>query len=428
MTKVDQFKLANDLPVIFMDMPQVPSVAIGFMVKVGERDGGLEKAEISHVLEHMLFDGTEKLPDRMEISVAIDEIGGEFGGETSEEYTYYYLKCEPKSFAKAAFILSQMMVHPLLESHELEKEKEIIFQELDLREDEPIIKITDFLQETLFPNHPLGCSREAGKKALPKMTRDDLVSHWQKNYLTGSSVLVICGDMGKLGKIKEMTEQYFGGLKQGEREPLELVGAEKKSVTRVIDKKTAQAHFAIGIRGFPLTDERVYSARLLDIILGHSFSSRLFQEIREKRKLAYAVFSSIDFYQDTGEFTVYAGVDRKRLDEAIKATLKEMAKIAEDNSEGISDRELKKAKSFLSGRTAVQMDDPGNQAAFYAKRFLFDKEVIAPEQLVERFQKVSREEVVAVAKDLFKPEKINLVAMGEGIDEEKLYKILNLKL
>jgi len=424
MAHIEQFKLANNLPVIFVDMPKVPSAAIGFMVKVGQRDGGIEKAEISHVLEHLLFDGSKEFPERTDLAVAIDEIGAEFSGETAEEYTYYYLKTEPESFPRAAFILGQMVCYPLLKQTELEKEKKIILQELDLREDEPIVKITDFLQETLFPNHPLGCSREAGKKALPKMTRSDVVSHYQKNYRAGSSVLVVCGDKEKIGNIKNLVEEYFGSLPEGEREPLEKVGKEELGTLKIIRKKTAQAHFALGIRTFPLTDKRIYPGKVLNVIFGQSFSSRLFQEIREKRKLAYAVFSGIDFFQDAGVFSIYEGVDQRRLEEAIKDTFKEMKKISADVGQGITEKELVKAKKYLKGKIMVQADDPANQVVFYAKHFLFHKEIIQPQELVERYQKVKREELVEIARDLFKPEKINLVVMGEGIDREELKKII----
>jgi predicted Zn-dependent peptidase len=424
MTKVEHFKLSNDLPVILIDMPEVPSAAIGFMTKVGQRDGGLAKAEISHVLEHLLFDGTKELPDRTDVSVAIDEIGAEFEGGTWEEYTGFYLKVEPRSFERSVFILSQMIIHSVLKGKELGKEKQIILQELSLREDDPIIKITDFLQETLFPNHPLGCSREFAKKSLPKLTQKDLFSHWQRNYVSGSSVLVICGDRKKLESPEKLAEEYFSGFKKGEREPLETIGKDHQGWVRIVDKKTAQVHFALGMRGYSLGDERVYASRLLDIIFGHSFSSRLYQEIREKRKLAYALFSSVDFYQDTGTCSVYAGVDRKRLEEAVAAVIEEMKKIADDKKEGITEDELKKAKNYLRGRMAVQMDNPANQFVFYAKRYLFDREIIEPTELIKRYQKVQKDELVQIARDLFRPEKINLVAMGSGIDEKKLANLL----
>lgn len=424
MTKVNQFKLSNGLPVIFIQMPEVPSAAIGFMTKVGERDGGMAKAGISHLLEHLLFDGTAKFPDRTDLSIALDEIGAEFNGETSEESTYYYLKCEPKSFSRGVFILGQMVTKSLLKEKELAKEKLVISQELNMREDDPMIKTLDYLQETLFPNHPLGCSREAAIKAMPGFTRENLLDHWQNNYRSGSSVLAICGDRKKLGKIKNICEENFGVLGQGEREKLEPVNSEKPGEMKVIKRKMSQVNLGLGIRGFPLTDPRIYAGKLLDIIFGHSFSSRLFMEIREKRKLAYAVFSGIDFYQDAGTFSVFAGVDNKRLEEAVKAVIEEMKKITQDKKEGIAERELSKAKSFLRGKTAVQMDDPSTQAAYYAKRFLFDREIIAPEELIKRYEKVKREELVEVARDLFRPEKINLVAMGEKINKLNLEKLI----
>lgn len=420
MKKINRFKLSSNLPVIFIDMPEVPSVAIGFMTKTGERDGGMEKAGISHLLEHLLFDGTKKFPDRTELSIALDEIGAEFNGETSEENTYYYLKCEPRSFSRGVFILGQMVAQSLLREEELAKEKLVITQELNMREDDPMIKTLDYLQETIFPNHPLGCSREAALKAINSFSRKDLLNHWQDNYRSASSVLAVCGDKKKTGQIKNLLEENFGMLGKGEREKLEPVNEEKSGQTKIIERKMSQANIGLGGRSFSLSDPRVYSARLLDIIFGHSISSRLFMEIREKRKLAYAVFSGIDFYQDSGTFSVYAGVDRKRLGEAIEAIMEEMKKITDDKKQGITDKELIKAKSFLRGKTAVQMDDPSVQAAYYAKRFLFNKEVIEPEELIKRYEAVKREELVQIAKDLFKREKINLVVMGEGLDKGKL--------
>lgn len=420
MPKINFFKISNGLSVIFVNMPEVPSAAIGFMVKVGQRDGGLDKAEISHCLEHLLFDGTQKFPKRTDLAVAIDEIGAEFSGETAEEYTYYYLKVEPESFSKAAFILSQMICHPLLKEEELEKEKEVILRELDLREDEPITKILDFLQETMFPNHPLGCSREAGKKALPKLSRQDLLNHYQKNYRSGSSVLVVCGDFKKIGSIKNLIEEYFGVLPEGKREPLEKVGPQTRGTIKVLSKKTAQAHFAMGVRTFPLTDKRIYPGKILNIIFGQSFSSRLFQEIRERRKLAYAVFSSIEFFQDTGVFSIYEGVDQKRLKEAIDATYDQMEKVVNDGKNGIKQKELDKAKKYLRGKIMVQMDDPANQVVFYAKHFLFYNEIIQPEELIRRYQEVRKDQLVEIARDLFDPEKINLVVMGKKIEKKNI--------
>lgn len=420
MSLITQFKLANDLPVIFIHLPMVPSAAIGFMTKVGERDGGMKKAGISHLLEHLLFDGTKKFPDRTDLSIALDEIGAEFNGETSEENTYYYLKCEPGSFSKGMLILGQMVTSSLLKEEELAKEKLVITQELNMREDDPMIKTLDYLQETIFPDHPLGCSREAALKAINNFTRKDLLDHWEKNYRSGSSVLVICGDKKKLGKIKDLAEENFGSLRSGNREELNPVSRETAGQVKIIERKMSQANIGLGGRSFPLTDSRVYPGRLLDIIFGHSFSSRLFMEIREKRKLAYAVFSGIDFYQDAGVFNVYAGVDRKRLAEALAAILAEMEKVGGKGSEGISEKELVKAKSFLRGKTLVLMDDPSAQAAFFAKRFLFDHEVVEPEEILKRYEKVNKDELVAIARELFKKEKINFVVMGEGIKQKEI--------
>jgi len=420
MTKVNQFRLKNNLPVIFIHLSQVPSAAIGFMTKVGERDGGMAKAGISHLLEHLLFDGTEKFPDRTDLSIALDEIGAEFNGETSEENTYYYLKCEPGSFSRGMFILGQMVTRSLLKEEELAKEKLVITQELNMREDDPMIKTLDYLQETIFPDHPLGCSREAALKAINGFTRKDLLDHWENNYRSQSSVLVICGDKKKLGKIKDLAEENFGSLKSGVREKLMPVSRETAGRVKIIERKMSQANIGLGGRSFPLTDSRVYAGRLLDIIFGHSFSSRLFMEIRERRKLAYAVFSGIDFYQDSGVYSVYAGVDRKRLPEALTAILAEMKKVGGKTADGISDRELAKAKSYLRGKTLVQMDDPSAQAAFFAKRFLFDNEVVGPEEILKRYASVTKDQVVEIGRDLFKKEKLNVVVMGEGIKEKEV--------
>ena len=409
---------------IFIDMPEVPSAAIGFITKVGQRDGGLDKYEIAHVLEHLVFDGTRQFPRRQDLSVAIDEIGAEFDGSTYEEFTSYCLKTGPRNFPRAALLLSEIILRPLLLNSQLEKEKKVIFQELNLREDDPIIKITDSLQETVFPGHPLGCSREKSRLSLRKLKIRDLKEFWQKKYVSKNSVLVICGDLEKQGDLHLLTKDYFDDLTRGKPSVIETVPKEKKAKVNLIHKRTSQVHLALGGRSYPLSDSRIYAAKLLDLILGHSFSSRLFQEIRERRKLAYAVFSSVDFYQDTGVYSIYAGVDQKAVKEAVQAILKELKKIVRNRSGRITSEELTKAKNCLRGRMAVQLDDPVRQIMFYGRRLLFYKETLSPEDLIEKYERVSLAEVIEVAKDLFRPEKLNLVVMGQGVEEKKLEKLL----
>lgn len=423
--RIEIIRLKNSLPLIFVDMPGSPSCAIAFMTRVGARDGGKEKAEIAHITEHLLFDGTKKFPDRNGISVAIDEIGGQFGGETYEEYTNYYIKSEPRSFEKSATILGEMASRSLFETDQLEKEKEIISQELNLRDDDPVVKITDFLQETVFPNQSLGLSRKDSRLSLARMSRQDVLSFWADNYVADNSVLVVCGDKNKLNKFAYICESQFGQLARDYKGVRDRAKPEEKPLTGIVGRKTAQAHFAFGVRSYSRTDRRIHAMKLLDVVLGHSFSSRLVTEIREKRKLAYAVFSHADSYSDTGIMTVYAGVDIKRLEEAVLAVYSEMKKITDDKSSGIKDNELVKAKNFLRGNIAVGLDNPGSLADYYARRLLLYGDTMLPEDLMSEYDKVERQELVEIARDLFRPEKINLVAMGENIKGDKLRALIS---
>jgi len=188
----------------------------------------LDKYEIAHVLEHLVFDGTRQFPRRQDLSVAIDEIGAEFDGSTYEEFTSYCLKTGPRNFPRAALLLSEIILRPLLLNSQLEKEKKVIFQELNLREDDPIIKITDSLQETVFPGHPLGCSREKSRLSLRKLKIRDLKEFWQKKYVSKNSVLVICGDLEKQGDLHLLTKDYFDDLTRGKPSVIETVPKEKK--------------------------------------------------------------------------------------------------------------------------------------------------------------------------------------------------------
>lgn len=422
MTKPKLVRLSNGLPLILLDLPNCPSVVIEFFTGVGQRDGGLAKMQIAHVLEHMAFDGSELYPSRKSVESAIDGIGADFSAGTGEEHTEYYLRFEPKSFFSAIRILSQMVSAPLLKTSELEKEKKIIGREFDFREDESITNTMDILQETVFPDHPLGLNRQKAKKVLADLGKKDLVDFWNKNYVSGSSVLVLAGDLQKINQ-KEV-ERNFRQLKRGNREPLLAAGEEKPGKGVNEEKKTSQAHVALGVRGYPRSSKMIYAAKLLDIVFGHCFSSRLMAEIREKRKLAYAVMSDHDFYQDTGIVRVYAGVDPKRLEEAVGALWQEAKKITDDKAGRIREAELTKAKNIVRGHLAIAFDNPLGLANYFGQRWLFHHDLMAIRELLKKYEKVKREDLVEVARDLFRPERVNLVVVGEKVDIKKLKRLI----
>ena len=418
----DKETLKNGLRLLTIPMPGVASVTLLLMVGAGSRYEEKEINGLSHFLEHMAFKGTKKRPTALDIATLIDGIGGEFNAFTSKDHTGYYIKAASKHLPLVFDVLSDMMLHSKFDPAEIEREKGVIIEEINMYEDMPIRKISDLYENLLYGNTKLGRDIAGIPDVIRSIKRDDFLSYLNRFYSPANTIVTVSGGID--GDLREMTAKYLGLWQNKKTERPEKAGDEQKKPALLLrHKDTQQAHLCIGVRSYSLTNPDRYKLGLLTNILGGGMSSRLFIEVRERRGLAYYVRSSNEMYTDVGNFVTQAGVDTKRIDDAIKVILGEFSRIRE---EPIKAEELKKAKENLKGKLILDLEDSRNVAGLFASAELLEDKVRTPEEIMKNVDKVTAEEVMETARNIFKEQTLNLAIIGPYKEEERLKKLLKL--
>jgi len=393
--------LGNGLRVVLVPC-EAESVAFGLFVASGSRHETAKTAGISHFIEHMLFKGT---PTRspLDITRAIEGRGGNFNACTDEESTCYYAHLPNEYLGEAVEILSDMYLHASIPSDEFAREKEVVIEEIKMYRDEPDALAMENLQSALFPNHPLGRPVAGTPESLKPLRPIDLRRYIRSHYRPSNTVAVIAGAFDSSNALKVLE----GGV--GERcrctkeykistVDLHLQPTPKKVVTAKSDLN--QTQIALGYRTFGIGDRRKYAATMMDAILGRGMSSRLFQEVREKRGLSYDIASRMQFFRDAGMFTVTAGTDPAKADLALKTIDRELGRISEKR---VSAAELRRTKEFLVGNFRLAHERVTSKMFFYGQTMLAFGRLIHPAEQVERIQSVTAEDVQAVARAVLRP-------------------------
>lgn len=419
--------LSNGLRVILVPMPQVKSVTAMVTVGAGSRYESRENNGISHFLEHMAFKGTKKRPSALEISSLIDGIGGEFNAATSKETTTYYLKSSSNNIELILDVLSDMLQNSKFEQEEIDKERGVVLEELNLYEDTPMRKIPDVYERLLYGDTPMGWDVGGEKDVIKKINKQDFISYLSRLYSPQNMVVVVAGGINP-PKVKELIGKFFGQMGPFAIEGFkEVIESQKKPRVLIKHKKTEQAHLGIGVRTFSIDHPDRYSVAVLGAILGGGMSSRLFHEVREKRGLAYYVQTGVEHYQDCGNLVTYAGVDQKRIDEAIKVIVEEYNKIKNQSRQGgIKSEEIKKAKQFLKGHLVLELENSRNVAGFYASQEILEKRIDTSEEVIEKIRKVEIEDLVRVAKKIFVNKNLNLAIIGQFDSRQRFKNLLEL--
>jgi len=313
----------------------------------------------------------------------------------------------------------------LLSQEEIGKEKGVIIEELRMHEDTPMMKIGDVFEQLIFAGNPLGRDIAGSEKTVRGVSRSDFLGYRSTHYYPQKMLLTIAGGI-KEGDALKLAEKYFENLnRKNLKKTSEILfkSKQKKPQVKLHPKKKEQAHFILGF----LADGREYEGRfaqtLLSAILGGGMSSRLFSEVRERRGLAYAISTSTERYLETGYIGTYAGVDVERAHEAIKVTLEEHYKLA-NNESGVDKKELRKAKEYIKGHLALALEDTKDVNDFYGVQALFLKEILTPEEVFKRIDAVSVEDVLEEAKKLFRPERLNLAIIGPYKDQARFERLL----
>lgn len=416
--------LPNGIKLLTVPMPYLESASVVVWIGVGSRFEEERIAGISHFIEHMSFKGSKKYPTSQEMSETIDAMGADYNAATSREWTNFFIKSRTDNLEKSFDVLADMVLNPTLEAIEIEKERGVILEELSMQEDSPIEKIGEVFTELAFEWSPLARDIGGTKESVKRIQRDDFVAFRDVHYKGGNMVITVSGNV-EPEEVKRLAMKYFFEVEAGAKEvPVPFTHTQSKPKLRVHFKKSEQAHFILGFMGNGRNYSGRYAENVLATILGRGMSSRLFNEIREKRGLAYSVSSSISRYIDTGIFETYAGVDLKRIDEAISVMVEQHFGIV-DGKFPLTESELTKAKEYMKGRIALALEDTISICDFFGQRVLFMEEITTPEQIFEKIDGVTVDNVYQAAKELFVPEKLNLAVIGPFKSEEKFAKIVN---
>jgi len=413
--------LKNGLRLITIPMKGVESMTVMIGVGAGSRYEIKETNGLSHFLEHMIFKGTKKRPTTFDISVTLDSIGAKFNAATSKEFTFYYVKANAVHQPLAFEILTDIVLNSKLDAEEIEREKGVIIEEINMYEDIPIEKVVEVFESLLYSPSSLGWYTAGKKENIKAIKREDFVAYQKRLYRPANMVVVKTGKVDEKECLK-LVQKHFGHLNgQTEEDFHPAVFQQREPRVRLRQKRTSQSHFCLGVRAYAQNHPDRYVLEVLATILGGSMSSRMFIQVRERRGLAYYVKTVDENYRDNGYLMTRAGVDVNKIDEAAKVILDEYQKTI---TEKVEAKELQKAKEFLKGNLILSLEDSQSVAEDYMVEALLDDKIRDPEQIIEEIEKVTPEDLQRVAKDIFRPENLNLAIIGPYNDEERFLKLL----
>jgi predicted Zn-dependent peptidase len=403
-------------------MPHTRSVSICIYLGAGSRYESEAQAGVSHFIEHLCFRGTEKRLSAKDISGAIEGVGGVLNGGTDKELTVYWCKVAQPHFQLALDVLADMVLHSRFEKKDIEKERKIIVEEISMSKDAPNQLVGMILDELLWPDHPLGRDVAGTNKSVEEMSRELMLDYMASEYSPANTVIAIAGNVQHDEAVNEVNK-VLGGW-ENKKPRLNFVPyIETRNPRLKVEKRdTEQTHLCLALPGVSLSDPRRFTIDLLNVILGEGMSSRLFIEIRDKLGLAYNIHSYLDHFQDSGALTVYAGVHPKSLEIGISAILEQLALLKEK----ISDEEITKAKELSKGRLLLRMEDSRSVAGWVGGQEILSNKIMDVEEVVAIIEKVTAEEMCAVAKELLVGDKLRLSVVGPVKSADHLENLLKI--
>ncbi|HEX7626362.1 MAG TPA: pitrilysin family protein [Gaiellaceae bacterium] len=413
--------LSNGLRVLTAPLEHAQSVACYIMLAAGSRYEDASNRGIAHFAEHMFFKGTEKRPTARDLAMEVDKIGGEFNAFTSKEYTGYYIRCAAEQRDIALDVLVDMLRNSKFDSEELEREKGVIIEEMNMYVDTPRDYVSSVYEELLFGSNPLGWETLGTKETVRAATREtflDYLGHW---YTPQRMVVGVAGKVGD--DLLPTLEGLLGDMAgSGPASPAPAqVARSKAPQVRVHRKDSDQANVCLGVPSYPLGHPDRYALQLLGTVLGTGMSSRLFLEVREQRGLAYYVYAFNSSFTDAGTLFSQAGVDLQRAEEAVEVIAKEFRKLAD---EAVPAEELEKARALAKGRFVLQTESPNGLIMFGLRREVLEGAAAEPADVLAELDKVTAEDLQRVARDVIGNEGMRLAVIGPFDDASAFEKLL----
>lgn len=412
-----KYQLDNGLTVILKPVNNVVSISAGLWVKTGSRCEQPDQYGYAHFIEHMLFKGTKKYSAK-DIAQSIDRVGGQHNAATNRSYTCYYINVVRDFYELALELLSEMYHNSLFREEDIEKERDVILEELRMYEDSPDEHIHDVFTEIMFGDHPLSHEIIGTEETLKNITRDSLVEFFEREYTPDNTVLVLTGNFDS-ETAAEFISTHFS-IKQSKKVNFcQNKPIERTVFRRHIKRDLEQVHFCLGFDGISKHDDSRWALYLLSTILGGSMSSRLFQSIREKEGLCYSVYSFHSSYSDGGFFGIYCGTSPSKFDYALDLTVKEITDVVNNNVTAV---ELNDAKTFMKGNLALSLESIEAQMGLIARDEINFKKHFTYEDIVSYIDSVTLEDISALTENLFTGNQASLVTIGniENIRNDKI--------
>ncbi len=416
-----QEKNINGLRILTVPKEGTKAVVVLALVKTGSKYEEKEKMGISHFLEHMLFKGTEKRPTYLDVAETLDKVGGVYNAFTSEDFTGYYAKVASEKLDLALDWVSDIYLNSSIPDKEINKEKGVISEEINMFYDNPMIYTQVLWQRLLYGDQPAGWDVAGTKETVSSINREDLISYMTSQYLASNTLVVVSGAINHKD-VQQKVAEYFSSIKTGiPKKRVKVIESQSEPEVEILNRKTDQTHLCLGVRGYSDNHPDRYAQEVLATILGGMMSSRLFTKVREELGLAYYIQAESSSNPDTGYLVVGSGLDNKKASNGIVAILEEFKKI---KNEKVSEKELQKAKDYIKGKMALKLEASDSLAFYYGVQALLEKEVKTPLDIFKEIDKITVEDVLRVSEDIFTKEKLNLAMIGPFSDKDEFKKLL----
>ncbi len=415
-------KLKNGMRIITVPMKENPTTTVLVLVETGSKYENKENNGISHFLEHMCFKGTSRRPSSIDITRELDTIGAQYNAFTGQEYTGYYAKSDYKNLNIILDVVSDMYLNPIFPEKEIEKEKGVIIEEINMYQDLPRQIASAEFHKLLYGNHPAGWEIAGTKENIQKIKRTDFIDYRSKHYVASATTVIVSGKINEKEVFKKVTNAFknIGKWKKDEKEKV----VESQKIPQVVlhYKDTDQTHLILGTRSFNTYNKYNPIIMVMDAVLSGGMSSRLFQKMRDEMGICYYVGADNSEYTDHGFFAVFAGVDSKRVKEAITTILAEMNNI---KNELVKPEELNKAKQHLIGHLNLGLESSDSLAMYIGGQEVLRKDLKKPEDIIKEIKAVTANEIKFVAERIFKNEGLNLAIVGKFEDDKEFKDILH---
>lgn len=408
--------LKNGLRIITVPQKTAQSLTVLVLVGTGSKYENKEINGVSHFLEHMYFKGTKKQPTFLEVAETLDKIGGVYNAFTGENHTGYFAKVAAPYFNTALEWVSDIYLNSLLPEEEIKKEKGVIIEEINMYYDHPMSYIGVLWSELLYGDQPAGWPIAGTKESVSGIDRPKLIDYMKKQYVASNTIVCVSGKIDQSSAIKKIQRAFSSISVQKSFSKPKVIEDQKKPASLVNFKETDQTHICFGARAYNVFHPQRYASEVLSIILGGMMSSRLFGEIREKLGLAYYIRTDSISDPDTGSLVTQAGIENKNIEKAISVIFREYKKISKVK---VSAGELKKAKDYIKGKAALELESSDARASFYAGQELLEKRILTQEEIFKKIDKVSANDILKAARDIFNPRNLNLALIGPIREKEK---------